>query len=214
MKLLIPLLSALAGAGLMLTLGRANPQWFSNSAKAQSQAHKSELDQDDLFKKLHQQQTEMQKDLDHFFNDDFFKQSDPFESMRRFREEMQKKMQGLDHFRAPTQPFDNWFADRFGGGTVDDIRQWEDAQFIYYEIELKDLDQSQIQTKVERGHITIEGTTKRQLHSSSGSHAESHGVFQSHFSRTLPLPAEVDADKMESSYQDNKLTLKFPKIIL
>lgn len=165
----------------------------------------------DLFESMDKYQNEMRSQFDSFFNDDFFSQDDPFEAMRKFRQRMQKDMQD---FNSPSfsTPFDSWFGNKFGGGTVQDIEKREDENFVYYDIKVKDVKGTTVNTKVENGYLTITG----QIESKKSEQDEESGfsnssVFSSTFSRTFPLPADVDADSMEMESEQNKITIKFPK---
>ncbi len=165
----------------------------------------------DLFESMDKYQNDMRNQFDSFFNDDFFNQDDPFEAMRKFRQRMQKDMQG---FKSPSfsTPFDSWFGNKFGGGTVQDIEKREDENFVYYDIKVKDVKGTTVNTKVENGYLTITG----QIESKNSEQDEESGysnssVFSSTFSRTFPLPANVDEDSMEMESELNKIVIKLPK---
>ena len=118
---LIALTSAVVGGAIVAGIYAANPSWRTSTHAEQ----KNEI----VF-------------------DDFFGHGDPFEEMRKIRQQMESR----------TQNFDSWFSGKFGGGSVYDISQKEDEDAVYYEIQIDDLQTTSVNAKVEMGHITITGS--------------------------------------------------------
>ncbi|MGZ3691073.1 MAG: Hsp20/alpha crystallin family protein, partial [Pseudobdellovibrio sp.] len=111
-----------------------------------------------------------------------------------------------------SNPFDSWFSDKFGGGSVYDISKREDDSFVYYDIKVGDLNSTSINTKIENGYVSISGTEEKK----SGpevkeGNASTQSIFKSSFSRTFPLPGNVDQAKMQMLTEKDKVVLKFPK---
>lgn len=171
------------------------------------QKEKAEKAKRDLHTVL-QDQENLFKSFDSAFDDDFFRQSDPFEEMKKFREEIEKQFPYRGQHSA--RPFDSWFGDRFGGGSVGDITKREDGSHIYYEIKLPGAEGQTVKTRLSQGFLIITGETKR-----SGSQKSEAGVstsFQtSSFTRSIPIPKNVLAEKMEMVSEGDKIVLKFPK---
>ena len=166
---------------------------------------------DDILNK----QNVIRQHFDSIFNDDFFGGSDPFEDMKKMREQMRKRMDVFDKPNSRTNPFDSWFSDKFGGGTVDDIAKREDDEFVYYDIKINDLNSTSVNTKIENGYITITGTIEKKSRSDDKKDDggfSSQSVFKSTFNRTFPLPEHVDQNKMEMVPEKDKIVLKFPKV--
>ena len=163
---------------------------------------------DDIIKR----QEGIKHNFDTLFDDNFFHQNDPFEEMKRMRERMEKRMEefGVNQ-HAASNPFDSWFSDKFGGGTINDISKREDNDFIYYDIQIDDVNATSINTKIENGSITIAGSLEKKSSSSEGDNA-AQSVFKSSFKRTFPLPENVDPSKMQMTTEKNKIVLKFPKL--
>lgn len=160
-------------------------------------------------------QSKPEKHLDSIFNEDIFHQGDPFEQMRKMREQMEKRMdQSNIDGEGSSNPFDSWFSNKFGGG-VDDISKREDDDFIYYDIKVDDVKSTSIDTQVKNGYITITGTTEKKNESNDekdkgGFSAQS--IYKSTFKRTFPLPDHVDQNKMQMLSEKDKIVLKFPKL--
>lgn len=208
------LLGGLIVAGVILwnpTLVTGSPQVSTERDQNESIILNPPSTEKDLVESMDKYRKDILSQFDSFFNDDFFSQDDPFEAMRKFRQRMEKN--GPD-FNNPSfsTPFDSWFGNKFGGGTVQDIEKSEDENFVFYDIKVKDLKGTAINTKVESGYLTITG----QIESKNTEQDEDSGfsnssVFSSTFSRTFPLPADVDEDSMEMESKQNKIVIKFPK---
>ena len=211
--------SAFVGGAIVILIILLNPKIFpeissenmkSNSQNLLNQSKPST--ENELFQSLDKYQDNLNQKFDSFFNDEFFSQDDPFEALRDFRKQMQSNKDRLNQPSFST-PFDSWFSSKFGGGTVRDIEKREDEDFVYYEIVVQDLKGTTINTKVENGYLTVTG----QIESEDSEENDENGfsnrsVFSSTFSRTFPLPTEVDTDAMEMEAERNKIIIKFPKI--
>ena len=215
-KIIIPVLSALAGATLALSISHSMAKKNPDAAKDKSAASSETLseniqeEQDQLIRRLFEQQRDMEKGFDSFFNDDFFTGKDPFETMRQFRKRMDQQFQEFG--QAGDSPFDSWFSQRFGGGSVDDIKQRSDDKYLYYEITVDDIEATTLNTKIENGMITIEGETRKEFQNQEqGQNQRSQSFMSSRFTRSFPLPTQVDADKMETEHNGNTIILKFPR---
>jgi HSP20 family molecular chaperone IbpA len=206
-KALIPVGSAVLGGVLAVGAVKASPTLQAKLSTTEKQQQHHELAYDDIFK----EQEDIRHQFDNFFNDDFFNQNDPFGEMKRMRTEMEKHMQSLGDNSGKNNPFDFWFSDKFGGGTVNDISKREDDDFVYYDIKVDDLNSTSINTKIENGYVTITGTLEKKK-GSTEENGTAQSTFKSSFSRTFPLPENVDQDKMQMIPETNKVILKFPKI--
>lgn len=212
-KAVIPLTSAILGGAIVLIGLRLSPNLSqkitaSNSSQKQDVAI-SAKGIDDIIKK----QRDIQKNFDSIFDEDFFGQRDPFEQMKKMRKQMEKRMEEFNTQNdIMRNPFDSWFSDKFGGGSVEDISKREDDKYIYYDIKIENLNLTSINTKVENGHISITGTLEKKNDSKDKDNFSSHSYFKSTFSRTFPLPDGVDAGKMETVPEKDKIVLKFPKL--
>jgi HSP20 family molecular chaperone IbpA len=183
-----------------------------NTSRADERIEDSERLYDDVLK----QQNSVRKQFNNFFNDDFFKQSNPFEEMKRMRQQMEERISQMERGQPLlTDPFDSWFSDKFGGGSVYDITKREDDQFVYYDIKVSEVESTSINTKIENGYITITGTQEEQKLSVDENEDDgltSRSYLKSTFERTLPLPENVDPNRMELKSEENKIVVKFPKL--
>lgn len=93
--------------------------------------------------------------------------------------------------------------------TGGDINTREDQNFVYYDVKLGDPKSTQIHTKVENGYLTITGESKSHRGDDDSWIKSS---FTSSFTRSFPLPENVDADRMEMLQEQDKIVIKFPKV--
>lgn len=114
-----------------------------------------------------------------------------------------------------SNPFDAWFSDKFGDGTVNDISKREDDNFVYYDIKVEDVNSTSINTKIENGYIIITGSIEEKsanIDEKENNGFSSQSVYKSTFKRTFPVPEQVDQNKMQMMTERHKIVLKFPKI--
>jgi len=211
-NILVPTISAVIGGVVVVSVLKMSPSMLSKLESEKAKTQKNEAVFDDILKK----QDGIRDHFDSLFNDDFFNQKDPFEEMKKMREQMEKRMErftGRPH--ATNNPFDSWFSNKFGGGTIDDITKREDENFVYYDIKVSDLNATSINTKIENGYITITGTIEKKNESKNdkdGVNNMAQSFFKSSFNRTFPLPDHVDQNKMQMIPEKDKIVLKFPKL--
>jgi len=143
--------------------------------------------------------------FDQFYNDSFFSKSfDPFDNMRQMRERMEKQ------FEIPKEGsgiFDSWFKKRFGGGNAEEISKREDDDFVYYDVKVDGLDQEKVNVSVTNGLLSISGKIEKKAQSGN-----SENILESSFQRSIPLPSNVDSEKVQMEQGKDKVTVKFPKL--
>lgn len=107
---------------------------------------------------------------------------------------------------------------QFGGGTAwpalarsyPAMNIWEDENNIYAEAELPGMTQDQLEIYVTEGNLlTVQGERKPAEHADMAWHRHERGSGK--FSRTLPLPTNVDADKVEAKLEAGVLHVTLPK---
>ena len=202
----VPIASAVLGGVAVIAALKLNPSLLSKLDSDKDPTQNHQLIYDDIIKK----QDGIRHQFDSLFDDDFFGRNDPFEEMKKMREEMEKRMERFGP-GGKSNPFDSLFSDKFGGGSVNDISRREDADFVYYDIKIDDLNSTSISTKIENGHITITGSTEKKSGAGDNGSTSAESVFKSTFNRTFPLPDHVDQNKMETVSEKDKVVLKFPK---
>lgn len=208
-KTLIPLASALVGGGVVLASLELSPAIRSKLNGDSAQVKRNEQIYDAIFKN----QDNIRRQFDTLFADDFSAQREPFDEMKKMRKQMEEQMKSFeDKSHVMSNPFDSWFSDKFGGGTIDDISKREDENFVYYDVKVDDVNSTSINTKVEKGYITIGGTTEKKSNADGKGSGSSQSVFKSSFNRTFPLPENVDEKKLQMLTDKNVITLKFPKL--
>jgi HSP20 family protein len=90
------------------------------------------------------------------------------------------------------------------------INFWEDETTIYAEAELPGLVQEQLEVYVtEDNQLTIRGERRPTEFANATWHRRERGSGK--FQRTLTLPADVDADKVEARLENGVLRLTLPK---
>jgi HSP20 family molecular chaperone IbpA len=207
----IPTATAIAGGLIVFTALRVIPATSAETAHSKASPN-NEAIYDDIWNK----QNGILNQFDSIFNDDVFDRNNPFEEMRKMRDQMEKRMQLMankDHHVA--NPFDSWFSGKFGGGSVDDITQREDEKFVYYDIKVADLNSTSINTKVENGYLTINGTIEKRSEAPDepvAGKSVATSYFKSSFNRVFPVPENVDSTKMEMSSEKDKVVVRFPKL--
>lgn len=139
--------------------------------------------------------------FDGLFNDDFFgKSKNPFAEMQRMQKQMLKEFNRPDIFQ---NSFDNWYKNKFGGGSIYELKQREDDKFIYYEIELEGLMPQKVDVDIKDGQVFISGNAEARVEDN---------YLESTFQRSFPVPPNVDANKLNMQQSEGKIILKFPKL--
>lgn len=74
------------------------------------------------------------------------------------------------------------------------------------------MNSTSINTKVEKGYVTISRTEEKESgFDGKDSNRSSQSIFKSSFNRTFSLPLDVDQSKMQMLTEKDKVVLKFPK---
>lgn len=90
-----------------------------------------------------------------------------------------------------------------------DLRETDDALIV--EAELPGLNQKDITVQVVGDVLTIRGERKRESEQKSKNYLRremSYGIFE----RRIPLPAEIDPDRVEASTTNGILQVSLPKV--
>lgn len=89
---------------------------------------------------------------------------------------------------------------------VGELNFREDDKNIYFDLDVEDSGSTTVDTKVENGYLQVTGTTQKTIQEGN-----SESSFKSTFQRSVPLPENVDATKMQMIPGPGKVTFKFPK---
>ena len=121
----------------------------------------------------------------------------------------------LQHLQTEmNQLFDRWGTDGgrlLGlGAAYPAVNVWEDADAVHVEAELPGLDLKDLEIYVTSGNqLTIKGDRKRNVPEKGVWHREERGF--GNFTRTLTLPFQVNADKVEARFDNGVLLVTLPK---
>ncbi len=112
---------------------------------------------------------------------------------------------------------DRLFNSFFGGFPEDREGLWaplidieEDNENIMVKAELPGMDKNEIKVTVRDNMLVISGERKQEKEAKDKTY---HRIERSYgqFSRTITLPAVVNADKIKASYKDGVLSITLPK---
>jgi HSP20 family protein len=91
------------------------------------------------------------------------------------------------------------------------VNVWEDGEHVYVEAELPGMELNDLEIYVTGGNLlTIKGERKQPQIEKGVWHRQERGFGA--FARTLELPVEVDADKVEARLCHGVLTITLPKV--
>ncbi|MBA4016678.1 MAG: molecular chaperone Hsp20 [Pirellula sp.] len=111
----------------------------------------------------------------------------------------------VDEFFGPAQAA--W--QRFGVAGFPSLNIWEESDVLYAEAELPGVKQEDLDLTVVGNQLTLKGRRAPAAPETGTYHRRERAVGE--FSRTVVLPYEVDADKVEASLVDGVLNLTLPK---
>ncbi len=127
-----------------------------------------------------------------------------YEPFTFFRDEMNRLFdnffKGFD-----IEPFERKFA-AFSPSV--DISETEKE--IVISAELPGMEDKDIDVSLSKDTLTIKGEKKEEKEEKAKSYYRMERSFGS-FCRTIPLPAEIDSDKVEAEFKKGVLTIKLPK---
>lgn len=89
------------------------------------------------------------------------------------------------------------------------LNVWEDGERLMVEAETPGLDMNDIEVQVVGNELTIKGERKPFEGQNPTYHRQERGTGS--FTRTVTLPIDVNADKVEAVLKDGVLTIALPK---
>jgi len=89
------------------------------------------------------------------------------------------------------------------------LNTWEDGEAAYVEAELPGMTMDDVEVYVLGRELTVSG--ERKIAEPQGAAWHRRERSQGRFSRTLALPWDIDADRVEARLQDGVLSIKLPK---
>lgn len=123
-----------------------------------------------------------------------------FGPLMRLQDEMNRLFEGF---------FEDMPAQRTFAAGYPGVNLWEDGNNAYVEAEMPGLGMDDIEVLVTGNEVTINGDRKIAEQANASYHRRERASGR--FSRTLTLPWEIDADKVEARLADGVLTVKLPK---
>ena len=109
--------------------------------------------------------------------------------------------------------FEDFFQDmptrRPYGSAYPAMNLWEDGDAAYVETELPGLALEDLDVSVRGNEVTIGGARKIADQKDAAWHRRERAYGD--FTRTLQIPWEIDADKVEATFRDGVLTVRLPK---
>lgn len=115
----------------------------------------------------------------------------------------------------PDRPFDITWPRLFDwtwpqGETFPRVEVENNEDEVVVRAELPGMNKDDFTTEVTGNRLTIRGE-RRSEREEKGKNTLYRECTYGSFTRTLPLPAEVDADKAKAAYKNGVLTVKMPK---
>ncbi len=86
----------------------------------------------------------------------------------------------------------------------------EDEKEIRVSAELPGIDEKDIEVSLSKDSLTIKGEKKEEKEDKGKNYYRMERSYGS-FSRTIPLPVEIDADKVKAQFKKGVLTVTLPK---
>lgn len=121
-----------------------------------------------------------------------------------FREEMNRLFDNF--FRGfEIEPFETGF-----GTFRPSVNVVEDEKEIKVSAELPGVDEKDIEVSLSKDSLTIKGEKKEEKEDKGKNYYRMERSYGS-FSRTIPLPVEIDADKVKAQFKKGVLTVTLPK---
>jgi len=130
-----------------------------------------------------------------------FEELSPFYAFRREMDRLfDSFFRGFD-----IEPFRG--SEEFFNPSVDVI---DDEKEIKVTVELPGLDEKDIDLSLTADSLTIKGEKKKEKEEKGKNYHRTERMYGA-FSRTIPLPVEIETDKAEASFKKGVLTITLPK---
>ena len=123
-----------------------------------------------------------------------------FAPLFRLQNEMNRLFEDFFEDMPATRPY---------GRQYPAMNLWEDGDAAYVESELPGLTLEDLDVSVRGNELTLSGERKIAEQQNANWHRRERGYGR--FTRTLQIPWEIDADKVEATLRDGVLTVKLPK---
>lgn len=127
-------------------------------------------------------------------------------------EDMRRDMERLfEEFFEPMRRRRRWWGRPVSGGVmIPNIELYDRKNEIVLKAEIPGVDKKDIDLTITENSLTIKGETKRTEEVKEEDFYASEISYGS-FSRTIPLPVDVESDKAKATYKDGILEIVIPK---
>lgn len=129
---------------------------------------------------------------------------DPFSEL----ENIQKQMNQLFDFSLSRNPTGD--TTLLGGQWSPAIDVYDSKDNLLIKADLPGLTKDEIEVSIQENHLVLKGEKKKDTEIKEEHYFKTERFYGSFF-RTIPLPAAIDAGKVDAKYQDGVLTLTLPK---
>lgn len=129
---------------------------------------------------------------------------------------LQREMNRLfdDFFRTPTWErfgeFPALATEQFWGDVTPRVDMTETDKELLVKVELPGMTEKDIDISISRDVLTISGEKKQEKEQNEKGWYRMERQYGS-FSRSIPLPYEIESDKVEALYKNGILSIKLPK---
>lgn len=123
-----------------------------------------------------------------------------FSPLLRLHDDMNRLFEGFFEDRPAARPY---------GAAYPAVNSWEDGDSAWLEAELPGLAMEDVEVYMSGNEVTVNG--RRKIDAAEGAAWHRRERAQGEFSRTLTLPWEIDADKVEAKLRDGVLTVRLPR---
>src|SRR6266487_1128002 len=136
---------------------------------------------------------------------------EPFQTLRREIDRVFENFHhGLSAFGRTRMEFEPLRLLAGGWGSTPAVNMIEKENAYELTAELPGMDESNVELKVAGGVLAIKGEKKEEKEEKSGDYVLSERRFGS-IQRSIPLPEEVDLDRIEATFKKGVLTVTMPK---
>jgi HSP20 family protein len=101
-------------------------------------------------------------------------------------------------------------AEHFVGSVTTKVDMSETDKHVLVKVEVPGMTEKEIELNVNKNQLTISGEKKQEKEENEKGWYKMERQYGS-FTRTIPLPCEIETDKAEATYKNGVLTVKLPK---
>jgi HSP20 family protein len=134
----------------------------------------------------------------------------PFMDLTRWERDMDRMME--DFFGRRPRPWwpPRWFGNEEMQLTAPAVDMFEEKDDIVVKAEIPGMEKENIEVNLTDHTLTIKGEKKKEDEVKKENYYRSERSYGS-FLRTLPLPADVQGDKVKASFKNGVLEVRLPK---